>query len=49
MHTSVLKEVEKPMPQDTLNDLLSQCDPTAPSSDEDKEWTNSKAEGLELI
>jgi hypothetical protein len=33
----------------TLTDLLAQCDPDAPLSDEDHEWLDAPAHGRELI
>ncbi len=33
----------------TLDELLAQCDPTAPFSEEDREWVNSPPVGRELI
>ncbi len=33
----------------TLADLLAQCDPAAPLSDEDREWLDAPARGRELI
>lgn len=39
--------VEKP--KYTLEELLSQCDPNAPMSDEDKAWINGRPVGKELL
>jgi len=33
----------------TLQELLAQCDASAPVSDEDKAWTSSAAKGEELV
>jgi len=35
-------------PRYTLEELLSQCDPNAPISDEDREWLDMKSVGAEL-
>ena len=41
--------VEAPRrPRYTLDELLEQCDPNAPLSDEDRAWLNLKAVGKEL-
>ncbi len=36
-------------PKYTLQELLAQCDPEAPASDEDQVWTSSGAVGREEI
>jgi antitoxin ChpS len=36
-------------PRYTLQELLAQCDPKAPMSDEDRDWTSSGAVGREEI
>jgi antitoxin ChpS len=36
-------------PQYTLEDLLAQCDPDAPLSDEDEAWLSDASIGSELI
>jgi antitoxin ChpS len=36
-------------PQYQLDDLLSQCNPDAPISEEDEQWLNSPKVGRELI
>jgi antitoxin ChpS len=36
-------------PRYTLDDLLSQCDPDAPLSDEDRAWLDSPPLGRELL
>ena len=33
----------------TLDELLAQCDPNAPLSDEDRAWVNSAPAGRELL
>lgn len=42
------KEITNKKPY-SLNELLSQCDPSVPSSDEDRQWTASEAKGSELV
>jgi antitoxin ChpS len=42
--------VEPPRkPRYTLDELLAQCDPNAPFSDEDRAWVNSAPAGRELL
>ena len=42
--------VESPrMPHYTLDELLAQCDPNVPPSQEDREWLDSAAMGRELL
>jgi antitoxin ChpS len=42
--------VEPPRkPRYTLEELLAQCDPDAPLSDEDRAWINSAPAGRELL
>jgi antitoxin ChpS len=36
-------------PRYTLDELLTQCDPTAPRSNEDREWLENTPAGGELI
>lgn len=36
-------------PEYTLEQLLSQCDPSAPMSEEDQAWINDSPKGNELI
>ena len=36
-------------PRYTLDELLAQCDPKAPRSNEDREWLDDRAVGGELI
>jgi antitoxin ChpS len=36
-------------PRYTLEELLAQCDPTAPMSDEDREWLDSPPVGREEL
>jgi len=39
----------RPRPRYSLEDLLKQCDPSAPPTAEDAVWTGAAAEGDELI
>lgn len=39
----------RPRPRYTLNELLAQCDASAPVSDDDQEWLGSGRAGTELI
>jgi antitoxin ChpS len=42
--------VESPRkPRYTLQELLAQCDPEPPVSDQDREWLNSAPAGRELL
>ncbi len=41
--------VRPSQPRYTMEELLAQCDPNAPMSDEDREWLNSPPVGRELI
>ena len=41
--------VKPTRPRYTLEELLAQCDPDAPMSDEEREWLNSPPVGRELI
>jgi antitoxin ChpS len=43
----IIEAVKKPSYQ--LDDLLSQCNPDAPISEEDKEWLNAPSVGREII
>jgi len=36
-------------PRYTLAELISRCDPEAPSSDEDREWLDAPPAGRELL
>lgn len=36
-------------PRYSLDDLLAQCDETAPASDEDRAWVDAKPVGRELL
>jgi antitoxin ChpS len=38
-----------PKPRYTLTELLAQCDPNAPLSEEDREWLDSGPVGRELL
>ena len=38
-----------PKPRYSLDELLSQCDPTAPMSTEDNDWLSGKPMGNELL
>ncbi len=39
----------QPRPRYSLDELLSQCDPTAGYSDEDRDWLESSRTGNELL
>ena len=39
----------KPRPSYSLDELLAQCDETAPDSDADREWIEGKPLGAELL
>ncbi|WP_088343533.1 MULTISPECIES: antitoxin [Rhodomicrobium] len=39
----------RPRPHYTLDELLSQCDPNAPASEDDRAWANDRPKGGELI
>ena len=41
--------VQELTPSYTLDELLAQCDPAAPLSDEDKTWLEERPRGNELI
>lgn len=41
--------VPRARPKYTLDELLAQCDPNAPLSDEDLEWINDPPVGREII
>ncbi|MGO4439360.1 AbrB/MazE/SpoVT family DNA-binding domain-containing protein [Rhizobium sp. RAF56] len=41
--------VPRARPKYTLEELLAQCDPDAPLSDEDREWLDSPPVGREVI
>lgn len=43
----IIEAVKKPSYQ--LEDLLSQCNPDAPITEEDKEWLNAPSVGREII
>jgi antitoxin ChpS len=43
----IIQAIKKPSYQ--LDDLLSQCNPEAPISEEDKEWLNAPSIGREII
>ena len=43
----IIEAVKKPSYQ--LDDLLSQCNPDVPISEEDKEWLNAPSVGREII
>ena len=39
----------RPRPRYTLEELLAECNPKAPQSDEDREWLDDRPVGGELI
>jgi antitoxin ChpS len=41
--------VRQARPRYTMAELLAQCDPTAPMSDEDRAWLNDGPVGTELL
>jgi antitoxin ChpS len=41
--------VERQKPRYTLAELLAQCDPSAPLSDDDREWLDSPSVGDEQV
>jgi antitoxin ChpS len=41
--------VQRRRPKYTLKELLAECDPNAPISDEDREWLDAPAMGKELL
>jgi antitoxin ChpS len=41
--------VQRRRPKYTLEELLAECDPNAPISDEDREWLDAPAMGKELL
>lgn len=41
--------VPKPRPRYSLDELLAQCDETAPDSEADREWIEGKSVGAELL
>jgi antitoxin ChpS len=43
----IIQAIKKPSYQ--LDDLLSQCNPEAPITEEDKEWLNAPSVGREII
>ena len=45
----IAEPASKPRPRFALEDLLAQCDPSAPLSAEDEVWLNDPPQGSELI
>jgi antitoxin ChpS len=45
----IAEPVKHERPAYTLDELLAQCDPAAPLSDEDEAWLNDRPVGAELI
>ena len=49
MNNVRLMVVPKPRPRYSLDELLAQCDETAPDSEADREWIEGTPLGAELV